>query len=247
MKYKENFEGSLVVGQPPFLRCSLFTITLNVYSIQPPPLHVSGFGAWALLILGLTGDVKVPYLKSSDGLSSILVTWHILSSLHRFADHFTRHMKKIVIALFAGATVSLAIFTLMCAGILPFSKPILFLTCILGGLFVNGTIPLFFELGVESTYPIAEGITSGCLTFSNNFLQIIFYIFPMIPNFGMAWVNWCTFIACGACIPLLCVWREKYYRSEVDKKDSYFPPPHHKELDESIDNCTISSAYPSMA
>ena len=148
----------------------------------------------------------------------------------RFADHFTRYMKLIVIALLTGATASLSIFTLICAGVIPYSKVVLFITSIMGGLFVNGTIPLFFELAVESTYPVAEGITSGFLTFSNNFLQIIFYIFPMLPNFGLKWINWCTFMTTGLCIPLLMLWKQRRYRSDVDAKDSYVPAPHNKEL-----------------
>lgn len=150
-------------------------------------------------------------------------------------------MKLIVIALLTGATASLTIFTLICAGILPYSKPVLFITCILGGLFVNGTIPLFFELAVESTYPVAEGITSGFLTFSNNFLQVVFYIFPMLPHFGLQWINWCTFSTTALCIPLLMLWRQRRYRSDVDEKpDSYVPAPHNRELNSEINYGTGS-------
>lgn len=154
-------------------------------------------------------------------------------------------MKLIVVALLTGATASLAIFTLICAGVLPYSKGLLYLTSILGGFFVNGTIPLFFELAVESTYPVAEGITSGFLTFSNNFLQIVFYIFPMIPNFGLKWINWCTFATTALCIPLLMLWRQRRYRSTVDEKpDSYVPAPHNRELNSEVNggNASISTS-----
>ena len=151
-------------------------------------------------------------------------------------------MKLIVIALLTGATVSLTIFTLICADILPYSKVVLFVTSILGGLFVNGTIPLFFELAVESTYPVAEGITSGFLTFSNNFLQVVFYIFPMLPKFGLKWINWCTFVTTGLCIPLLVFWRQKRYRSDDDAKDCYIPAPHNRELDAEVNYGGVSSA-----
>ena len=50
----------------------------------------------------------------------------------RFVDHFARYMKLTVIGLLAGATVSLTIFTLICAGYLPDSKSLLYLTSILG-------------------------------------------------------------------------------------------------------------------
>lgn len=127
-------------------------------------------------------------------------------------------MKAIQFVLLAGAAVSYALFTFMCAGIIPYYRAVLFVTCILGGFFTNGTIPLFFEMAVETAYPVAEGITSGLLTVSENILQLVFYIFPMLPNFGLKWINWCIFITYTACIPLLALWRERYYRSEIDEQ-----------------------------
>jgi FLVCR family MFS transporter len=132
-------------------------------------------------------------------------------------------MKTIVIGLMVGASISLILFTLICVNVLPKWSILLYVTSILGGLFVNGSIPLFFELAVESTYPIAEGITAGCLTFSNNFLQVVFYIFPMVPNFGTRWINWAAFSSCLMSIPLLAVWKAKYYRSQIDRKAPYVP------------------------
>ena len=125
-------------------------------------------------------------------------------------------MKAIQFVLLVGAAVSYALFTFMCAGIIPYCKAVLFLTFILGGFFSNGSIPLFFEMAVETAYPVAEGVTSGFLTISCNVLPLVFYIFPLLPKFGLKWINWCTFATYAACIPLLPLWRERYYRSEVD-------------------------------
>ena len=130
-------------------------------------------------------------------------------------------MKTINLVLLAGATVSLLVFSLICEKVIPYSKALLYFTCALGGFCVNGTIPMFFELSVESTYPVPEGITSGFLTFSNNFIQIIFYIFPMLPHFGTRWINWCTLGSTAISIPLLMIWKERYYRSDVDKKGKF--------------------------
>ena len=60
----------------------------------------------------------------------------------------------------------------------------LYKSSILGGFFVSGTIPLFYELTVESTYPIAEGITTGLLTLINNSFTVIFLIILMVPGVG---------------------------------------------------------------
>ena len=57
----------------------------------------------------------------------------------------------------------------------------LYVTAIVGGAAINGTIPLFYELVCESTYPIAEGITNGLLTWLNNVASLIFYVILIAP------------------------------------------------------------------
>ncbi|XP_046862462.1 solute carrier family 49 member 4 homolog [Xenia sp. Carnegie-2017] len=57
-------------------------------------------------------------------------------------------------------------------------------------IFVNGTIPLFFELGVELTYPVAEGITSGAMTFFNNSWRRYFFFFHW--EILVKWMLWAT-------------------------------------------------------
>lgn len=140
-------------------------------------------------------------------------------ALSWLADHVSRHMKAIQLVLLSGAAVSYTLFTLMCARIIPYNKTVLFLSCGLGGFFTNGSIPLFFEMAVETAYPVAEGITSVFLISCANVPQLIFYIFPMLPNFGLKWINWCILVTYAACVPLLALWKERYYRSEVDDRE----------------------------
>ena len=144
------------------------------------------------------------------------MTTYCLSSSHSLADQVSRHMKAIQLVLLVGATVSLALFACMCAEIIPSCKAVLFLTFSLGGFFTSGSIPLFFEMAVETAYPVAEGITSCVLKMSYTIPLLLFYIFPLFPKFGLKWINWCAFAAYAACIPLLALWRERYYRTEVD-------------------------------
>ena len=89
-----------------------------------------------------------------------------LSSSHSLADQVSRYMKAIQLVLLVGATVSLALFACMCAEIIPYCKAVLCLTFSLGGFFISGTIPLFFEMAVETAYPVAEGFTSCVLKIS---------------------------------------------------------------------------------
>ena len=60
----------------------------------------------------------------------------------------------------------------------------LYKSSILGGFFVSGTIPLFYELTVETTYPVAEGVTTGLLTLINNTFTVIFLVVLTIPRVG---------------------------------------------------------------
>jgi hypothetical protein len=58
-------------------------------------------------------------------------------------------------------------------------------SCIFGGLVLNGTIPLFYESAVENAYPIAEGSTTCLLTTFNNLGCLIFLFIPMDTFFSL--------------------------------------------------------------
>ena len=118
--------------------------------------------------------------------------------------------------LFVVSTAGFGVFALICVKIIPKSMALFYLTSIIGGLCVNGSIPLFFELAVESSYPVAEGINTGAMTFSNNIYCIIFLSLPLIPGVGTKWMNWFLVASCTLCIPVMMVFKEKYKRLEID-------------------------------
>ena len=60
----------------------------------------------------------------------------------------------------------------------------LYISAILGGCFINGSIPLFYELTIETTYPIAEGIPMAVVTTSNHLFCLLFLAALMIPGIG---------------------------------------------------------------
>ena len=66
----------------------------------------------------------------------------------------------------------------------PFQTDSLYKASVLGGFFVSGTIPLFYELTVETTYPVAEGVTTGLLTLINNTFTVGFLLILMVPGVG---------------------------------------------------------------
>ena len=66
----------------------------------------------------------------------------------------------------------------------------MYITVILLGMTVGGTAPIFYELVCESTYPIAEGVTSSLLTLLNNVGAGIFFFVLMIPMSELISIPW---------------------------------------------------------
>ncbi len=49
---------------------------------------------------------------------------------------------------------------------------------------LSGGVPLFYEMVCEISYPVAEGVTNGLLTWLNNITGLIFLLILMIKNIG---------------------------------------------------------------
>ena len=137
-------------------------------------------------------------------------------SFQRIADWFGGFMKAILLGLFILATAGFSIFSLMCVKLIPPSLGLLYATSAIGGLCLNGAIPLFFELSVEASYPVAEGINTGFMTFSNNVYCLIFLTLPMIPGINTTWMNWALVGSCVVCIPMMLFFKERHKRLAVD-------------------------------
>ena len=60
----------------------------------------------------------------------------------------------------------------------------LFAACILYGFFINATVPIFYELAVEGTYPVAEGITTMIIVLLNQSSGLVYISIKMIPGVG---------------------------------------------------------------
>ena len=61
---------------------------------------------------------------------------------------------------------------------------LMYITQTLGSVCLSAGVPLLFELSCEVTYPVAEGITAGIVTWLSNLAGLIFLFIMMIPNIG---------------------------------------------------------------
>ena len=132
------------------------------------------------------------------------------------ADRFAGRMKAFILFCYSGAAVCFLWFALVCAGVLPRSTWQLYASYICGGMLLNGAIPLFFELTVECTFPIAEGASAGVIMLVDNLIQVLFLVVPM-DKVGKAWMNWSVVVVVVAAGGLLLPMREKYQRWSIDQ------------------------------
>ncbi|CAB1437228.1 unnamed protein product [Pleuronectes platessa] len=101
-------------------------------------------------------------------------------AMARFADSIRGMLKLILVLMLAGASLSSTWFTLTCLSRythLPSTAAILYTSCILVGIFINSSVPIFFELFIETVYPVPEGITCGVVTFLGNLVTGLLLFF----------------------------------------------------------------------
>lgn len=71
----------------------------------------------------------------------------------------------------------------------------LYASCILLGVFLNSSVPIFFELFVETVYPVPEGITCGVVTFLSNMFMGVLLFFLTFYHTGKNLIPFICFLA----------------------------------------------------
>ncbi|KAL6068118.1 MFS domain-containing protein [Balamuthia mandrillaris] len=184
------------------------------------------YNSWSALLgpLGYSQN-EAAWLGAITTLAGI-VSGVVVSKL---ADHI-RHFKLILILMMAATALSLTWFTGMVNlhdrwHWLSDNFYLIATSVLLTGLFYNSTLPFFYEMAVEITYPVPEGTSSGILTLINNLgaLVAIFsadYIAPKV-------MNWAITGSMATFAIVLIFLREQYKRDKYDNKitEGYLPIP----------------------
>lgn len=140
-------------------------------------------------------------------------------AMARFADSIRGMLKLILVLMLAGASLSSTWFTLTCLSRvthLPSTAAILYTSCILVGIFINSSVPIFFELFIETVYPVPEGITCGVVTFLGNLVTGLLLFFLTFYCTDVSWLNWCLTGSCLFSLVLILFFRESYDRLYLD-------------------------------
>ncbi|XP_058920386.1 solute carrier family 49 member 4 [Kogia breviceps] len=182
------------------------------------PLGV--FAGWSGVLDLILTPVHVSQVDAGwIGFWSIVGGCVVGIAMARFADFIRGMLKLILLLLFSGATLSSTWFTLTCLNSithLPLTTVTLYASCILLGVFLNSSIPIFFELFVETVYPVPEGITCGVVTFLSNMFMGVLLFFLTFYHTELSWFNWCLPGSCLLSLLLILCFRESYDRLYLD-------------------------------
>ncbi|KAM3917223.1 solute carrier family 49 member 4 isoform 2-T2 [Leptodactylus fuscus] len=145
------------------------------------------------------------------GFWSIVGGCFVGIAVGRFADSVRGVLKPILVLLFSASTLAATWFTLTFLSNvthLPLTSATLYTSCILIGVFLNGTVPIFFEMFVETVYPVPEGITCGFVTFLSNIFTGLLLVFLTFYHTALSWSSWCLTGSCILGLLLIICFRE---------------------------------------
>nr|XP_033800528.1 solute carrier family 49 member 4 [Geotrypetes seraphini] len=182
------------------------------------PLGV--FAGWSGVLDLILTPSKVSQVDAGwIGFWSIVGGCVVGIAIARFADFIRGMLKLILVLLFSGATLAATWFTLTTLSnvtLLPLTSATLYTSCILLGVCLNSSIPIFFELFVETVYPIPEGITCGFVTFLSNVFMGVLLVFLTLYHIELSWLNWCLAGSCLLSLLFIMCFRESYDRLYLD-------------------------------
>ncbi|XP_022344894.2 solute carrier family 49 member 4 homolog isoform X1 [Crassostrea virginica] len=175
------------------------------------------FGSWQAVLDVLLDPIGLNqkeagwlgfYMTVAGGVSGLLVG--------RFSDIFLKNTKFFLILMYGGSTLSYVWFSLVSAGVISPSKVQIYISTIIGGMLINGSLPLVFEMGSELAFPVSEAIVGGLLTCLINLSGIIFLLVLLIPNIGTSWMSWSLVGSLVLGFVFLFLFPARYSRTDID-------------------------------
>ena len=140
--------------------------------------------------------------------------------------------KRLLVASCALGALGFALFSLACTrgGVLDFAPDgarvaVIYGASIFGSLWANAATPIYYELAVEATYPVAEGLTTTAITLVQNGFCFAFLLVPeMLPQLGTTWMSWAVTGACTLSLLMLLPLAEPRRRLAVDTAAVHVAP-----------------------
>lgn len=137
----------------------------------------------------------------------------------RFNDRFPRQVRTTLICLMLLAAFSFYWFLLLSYGVLPVTKWQVYVSVSVGMASGMASIPLYYELGVDLSYPVPEILVSGLITASDNISSSLFLLIFLIPNVGYEWITYTLVLSCSLPVLLMLIVKVEHNRSDIDRSE----------------------------
>ena len=141
--------------------------------------------------------------------------------LGSYIDRFRGH-KALLVGLNGLGAAFFAVFALVASGAVRVpggaGYSALFASALLGGLFTNAAIPIYFELAMEAAFPLPSGTVITVLTFMMNFAGLAFYAVPTNNSSG-SWMTWALVgVLAAISVALFFLFEDKAARTVFDAR-----------------------------
>lgn len=121
------------------------------------------------------------------------------------------------------------------------------MSSVLGASFSYACSPLFFELAVEISYPVSEGIIGGFLTFFWNITAVVFLALLQLRMNNVIWMDYLLFIQGIISIIFMVFMKEEYKRTSLDKTENVTVRVTEEEDDGDIESGILRDIFRSTA
>jgi len=101
--------------------------------------------------------------------------------------------------------------------------PLLYVFGSAGSFFLNATVPLYFELGMECTFPLPESGSSAAFVFFQGVQQTVLLALPF-DRWGTTWLLWALPIALVPSGLLLAFTKIRYRRASLERRPTGVAP-----------------------
>eukprot|EP00301_Raphidiophrys_heterophryoidea_P002588 c11206_g1_i2.p1 GENE.c11206_g1_i2~~c11206_g1_i2.p1 ORF type:complete len:377 (-),score=85.90 c11206_g1_i2:264-1394(-) len=132
-------------------------------------------------------------------------------------DRFNQMLKTMIFVLYGFSAFGFGWFALQILDVLPSPDWSIYLAGIIAGFSLNCSIPLFFELVAECSYPVVpNGTSSGLLVGVLNLVEIIFLALSFVSH-NTHWMNVLMFAIIPVAAFILIPCKVEYKRTQTDK------------------------------
>lgn len=178
--------------------------------------------SWSIsLALNLT---KIGITQTETGMInfySIIIGSFVGFICARITDRLYGHIKHTLIVFNLLTLLPMIWITLTIYGLIPNYKFAIMILCGLVNVNMNSMFPLYYEIIIECTFPMSEGVTTGICVVFMNFIIFVTIIIIGTPGIDLQSLNLVVVVILAFSTVALYFFHEKSLRRNVDSQEPY--------------------------